>query len=85
MRGAAELHKSIGIALRFCDEVGRSGESGVSCVIVDAMERLEGKEKRRLSRDEGKRMSGSSEHGSKIASPDEEDFACSIGHKRRRR
>ena len=53
MRGAAELHKSIGIALRFCDEVGRSGESGVSCVIVDVMERLEGKEKRRLSRDDG--------------------------------
>ena len=30
-------------------------------------------------------MSGSSDHGSRIASPDEEDFACSIDHKRRTR
>ena len=52
---------------------------------MDAMERSEGKEIRRLSRDEGKRMPGSSEHESKIASAGEEDFACGIGHMRRRR
>ena len=39
MCAAAEHHKPIGIALRFCNEVGRSGESGVRCVVVDAMER----------------------------------------------
>ena len=48
MRAAAALHKPIGIALRFRNEVGRSGEPGDRCVVVDAMERVEGKEKRGL-------------------------------------
>ena len=48
MRVAAALHKPIGIALLFRNDVGRSGEPGDRCVVVDVMERVEGKEKRGL-------------------------------------
>ena len=39
---------------------------------MDALVRLEGNEIRRLSRDEGKRMPGSSENDSTVASAGEE-------------
>ena len=52
---------------------------------MDALVRLEGNEIRRLLRDEGKRMSGSSENHSTIASAGEEEFARDIGHTCRKR
>ena len=52
---------------------------------MDAPVRLEGNEISRSSRDEGKRVSGSSENDSTIASAGEEEFACDIGHTCRKR